>query len=155
MNWIRPLRPGLNVGSRSGFAVPRYVIAVLALAGVTLVAALPAEARCVHSGQIYSCTVPRGKPIMMSCFGVSRGLLSCIDFSGKTVLVGQHWKNQVKSAPDSTDTESDTSTQLASSADAAAADALFDSQLSSALEANASKSTTSTSASSTARKRQR
>jgi hypothetical protein len=148
MNWIRPLRPGLNVG-------PRCLIAALVTAGAMLVALAPAEARCVHSGQIYSCTVPRGKPIMMSCFGVSRGLLSCIDFSGKTVLVGQHWKNQVKTVPDSTDTESDTSTQLASSADAAAADALFDSQLSSALEANASKSTTSTSASSTTRKKQR
>lgn len=117
-------------------------MAGLLSAGASVFAAPSADARCVHSGLVFSCVTAGAKPIMLSCYGADTGgVQTCIDFSGNTVLVGRHWRNHLTEVPDaasggtSTDTQTDTSTQMTSSEDAS-----FDAQLSAALAANAAAS---------------
>jgi hypothetical protein len=106
----------------------------------------PAAARCVSSGAIYSCDLAGGPTIMLSCFGAQTGgVQTCIDFSGRSLVVGQHWQDRLSEtpatspAPGPTDAEESTVPQTAS-ADVQITplpDVTFEDQLSAALAASA------------------
>jgi len=124
----------------------------LVIAGLCLVAASPAEARCVHSGLVYSCVQTGGKTVMLTCYGAGN-VQNCIDFSGNVVLVGRYWRNHLTTVPDESvapaSTDEGEQTQSASPSTSTemttTEDVDFDMQLSSALDAKGASSQSSAS----------
>lgn len=121
-------RPVSDIARRSGSRAGRRLVAGLALAVASSLAPLPAHARCIHSGAVYTCITSSGPPLLLSCYGTG-GVQTCIDSSGKAVVVGQHWRKPVASPPDTAST--DAPPQVTATEDVS-----FDAQLAAALAAN-------------------
>jgi hypothetical protein len=128
---FRPLPPISDLGSLRARRAAR-LFACLALAGAACLSGNSAEARCISSGVIYSCVTNGGPPVLLSCFGTG-AVQTCIDASGKSVIVGHHWRRQFTSSDDpSSDGTADNSTQMQTVDETS-----FEAELSSALAANA------------------
>jgi hypothetical protein len=102
-----------------------------------------AEARCVHVGQIYSCTGPNGESVLLSCFGGNTGVQTCLDPSGQSLFIVS---SRRASPPDPS-----SGSTSASYAQTAADDAAIEAQLSSAIPANEAPAVSTPSPSGTSR----
>lgn len=59
------------------------------LVGGVLLASTAANAACIHTGQVFSCTDVHGKAMQLFCFGVG-AVLTCMEATGSWILVGPH-----------------------------------------------------------------
>lgn len=123
----------------------RRLAAGLLLTTTGCLAGAAASAHCVNIGAVYSCITPSGPPVMLSCYGTGF-VKTCMDFaSSNFVVASQHWRTEFIEAPTSTmsPTEALNSTEMQQTT---TNEVDFNTQLNSALMANAtaSKPTTTT-----------
>jgi hypothetical protein len=64
-------------------------VAACVLAGGLTLSATTAEAACLHTNQLWSCTNASGEPLELFCFGAGV-VMTCMEFSGDWILVSPH-----------------------------------------------------------------
>jgi hypothetical protein len=68
---------------------PLRRLTAYALAGGLTLSATTAEAACLHTNQLWSCTNASGVPLELFCFGAGV-VMTCMEFSGEWILVSPH-----------------------------------------------------------------